>query len=142
MSDWGLEYFKPHEFRCRCPDCEGDGDEANLTGLNMSLEFVGTLDTLRDRLGFPLVVTSGWRCHRHWAERDKLVPGAHQLGIATDFALYGQKVFLLMGEVLRNFPTITGMGLNQKGDVDKRFAHLDSAPTIPGVRMRPWVWTY
>ncbi len=96
-------------------------------------ELIDFAQELRDRCGFPLIVTSGYRCPDHPVERQKMRPGTHSKGVAVDFALsHGQ------ARILTKFALSAskgGVGVNQKGG--GRFIHVDVDPERPGL-----FWTY
>ncbi len=60
-----MSYFRDAEFACKCGNCAADG-----SGLHVTLR--GALETIRGRLGAPMVVTSGCRCY----EWNKAVGGS------------------------------------------------------------------
>ena len=68
------KYFKLHEFSCRCGCCKN----------NIDVGLVFLLNELRERVGIPLVITSGCRCEPY----NTLVGGAdsssHVEGFAAD----------------------------------------------------------
>lgn len=106
----------------------------------MSLSFILTLDDLRTRLGFPLHISSGYRCPWH---NDQVSTtgfnGPHTTGRAADVLISGEGAFRLVTQSSLG-GWFTGIGINQKGPHDKRFIHLDdlTAPDHP----RPRVWSY
>ena len=104
----------------------------------MQEAFLVRLDLLRDLLGFPLVVTSGWRCRDHPLEAGKPEPGAHSMGIAVDLAVKNHAALetVRMAAVLG----FTGIGVNQKGT--KRYIHLDTLEPGDPIRPRPTIWSY
>lgn len=106
----------------------------------MQDDFVRKLDDLRERLGFPFVVTSGWRCPEHNQAVSSTGPaGPHTTGRAVDLQLSHDQVFRVLTQcVLGGW--MTGIGLHQRGHPGLRFIHLDDlrAPAYP----RPTVWTY
>lgn len=127
-----IEYFKPSEFACRCGECGSDGNE-------MSLDFVNKLNALRIRVGFPLVITSGYRCPAHNTQVSTTgEDGPHTTGHAADISVMGAKAHKLLEKISFD-GWFTGIGLNQKGTHAKRFIHLDD---LEGDRPRPNVWTY
>lgn len=76
-----MKYFTFEEVRCRCgrPECDAP--------VSLIPELGDRLDTLRERLGRPLVITSGLRC----AWQNERTPGAvpfsgHCDGTEVDFA--------------------------------------------------------
>lgn len=96
--------------------------------------FLATLNSIREELGFPLPVTSGYRCSNHPIEVAKSTPGAHAQGKAVDVAVSRAQAFSLIKVSLEH--GITGLGVAQKGS--GRFIHLDMASNIT----RPAIWSY
>lgn len=89
MSDTQIgRYFKEHEMECKCRKCLKTIFDANL---------IRKLDALREDLGRPVTITSGYRCEAH----NRAVGGSpnsqHLLGKAADIAVYEYK---LNGKVL------------------------------------------
>jgi uncharacterized protein YcbK (DUF882 family) len=118
-----LKHFKLEEFNCK--HCG-----KNL----MDEEFLHKLDNLRDMLGFPLVVTSGYRC----PEYNKQVSttgedGPHTTGHAADFAVSHVEAFELVALAIA--VGFTGFGIHQRGA--GRFIHLDDLE-----ENRPRFWSY
>lgn len=132
--DWdSFNYFERHEFACRCGECDSTGDEMNMG-------FVELLEQLRDRLGFPLVITSGFRCPAYNALISTTGhDGPHTTGQAADVAIAGENAFRLVQQCTLG-GWMRGIGINQRGPYDKRFIHLDNleGPEHP----RPRLWTY
>tara|TARA_R110002020_G_scaffold198231_1_gene399454 strand:+ start:14715 stop:15086 length:372 start_codon:yes stop_codon:yes gene_type:complete len=121
-----FKYFTDLELRC---------SHCNQDGINE--EFMSKVETLREQLGFPFIVTSGYRCAEHPIEARKASPGAHTTGRALDLSVNGENAYkLLSGALSAGF---TGIGVNQKGD--SRFIHIDDIETT-AERPRPWVWSY
>lgn len=125
-----IKHFQAAEFACRCCGRE-----------QMHDEFVRKLDDLRERVGFPLIVTSGYRC----PEYNRLVSktgltGPHTTGRAVDLQLAGRSAFIVVGQVVLG-GWMTGIGLLQQGQHSDRFLHLDDLNDAPG-QPRPWIWTY
>ena len=80
-------------------------------------------DELRERCGFPLIATSGYRSPRHSKERDKAEPGEHTRG-AADFAVSnGWQRHRIVSEA-------TAMGFTGIG-VAKTFVHVDDRTSTP-----------
>lgn len=121
------QWFDLKDFACHC------GCEQN----HMAPDFVNKLDSLRTHLGFPLIVSSGYRC----PEYNNLVSstglyGPHTTGRAVDFLVNGEKALRLL-QIAAN-RAFTGIGINQKGNFNTRFIHLDDISQ----GQRPWIWTY
>lgn len=124
-----FKHFSRSEFQCRC------GCGAN----QMADDFIKILDDLRELLGFPLIVTSGYRCPSHnVAVSTTGIHGPHTTGRAVDFAISGPRAVALVRRALHS--SMRGIGINQRGDHAQRFIHLDDldGPDHP----RPNVWSY
>lgn len=108
-----MRYFKPSEFDCK------------HTGKNeMKPEFLDKLDELRHRVGFPFVITSGYRDVTHPIEAKKERGGVHSQGIAADIRVSnGAEAYAIMKEAF-------GMGFTGIA-YGKGFVHLDIRVTTP-----------
>ena len=73
-------YFSEQEMKCRCqrPTCDA---------VAMDPEFMEALDTLRERVGRPLRVTSGARCAFWNAHEGGQPDSAHLTGQAADLEI-------------------------------------------------------
>jgi len=121
------KYFTREEFACK--HCQ-----RNL----MDDDFIDKLDKLRGLFGFPLPVTSGYRCPEHNIAVSTTGPnGPHTTGRAVDFDVRGLRAFMLMS-VANTSADFTGFGFKQHGA--SRFVHLDDLklPAYP----RPNLWSY
>lgn len=132
MSERRWKYFTLTEFECRC------GCGAN----KIDVSLVDRLDQLRGECDFPIVVTSGYRCPNHneavsTTGRD----GPHTTGKATDVAVSGAQARIMLRHALSSKYQFFGVGLNQRGEYNKRFIHLDTLRS-PDHTPRPHVWTY
>lgn len=114
------KYFDESEFACK------------ETGRNeIKPELIHMLDELRERCGFPFVITSGYRDPTHSAERNKSFPrlGTHVQGIAADIAVSdGTQRYKIVQEA-------HNMGFGGIG-VAKSFVHVDMRTGTPVM------WTY
>lgn len=123
-----MKYFKPEEFACKC----GCGQN------NMHPGFLERLDMLRHKLGFPLTVTSGFRCRNHNRNVSHTgTEGPHTTGQAADLLVAGDRALELI--IAARELGFTGFGVSQKGP--SRFVHLDDLPPLLD-RPRPWLWSY
>ena len=126
-----FEKFPQEEFTCKC----GCGRA------EMDLTFISELQHLRDYLGFPLIINSGFRCPEH----NNLVSGSgfngpHTTGKAADIRIMGGRALALLTHI-SECAYITGVGISQKGKHSGRYIHLDML-VHNASRPRPWVWTY
>lgn len=124
------KHFEIDEFTCTC----GCG----INGMRES--FVDKLDDLRERCGFPFIVTSGYRCPEHNSRVSSTgSDGPHTTGRAVDLSVSGNDAFRLVAQCTLG-GWMTGVGLKQHGAHASRFVHLDDLAQ-PG-HPRPRVWTY
>lgn len=124
--------FTRSEFRCKCGKCDSTGHE-------ISDDLLDAVQALRTICEFPFIVTSGYRCPSHPAEKNKDFVGSHGLGLAVDIAAGYEEAIHLLRHAL-NSGLFTGIGINQKGD--SRFIHLDIATDLDVNALRPAIWTY
>lgn len=109
-NDWGeLRYFKKSEFSCPCGECGRTW---------MDRDFVGRLDSVREVLGFPIKINSGYRCEKYNEKIGGSPNSQHIKGLAVDIHIVnGQHRYKLLKEVFEmNF---SGIGF---GDT---FLHID-----------------
>ncbi len=107
--------FKPAEFACRChrQSCKRHG---------MEFIFLATLQELRSKVGFPLLVHSGWRCSTWNTAIGGALNSKHLEGMAADIGtrvLSGNEKHKLLSEGLQLF---SGVG------VYPDFFHFDLRP--------------
>ncbi len=111
MSNY--KYFKIEEF-----DCQETGEN------DMQEEFIHALDRLREEVGFPFTITSGYRSPKHSIEARKKKPGTHSQGIAADIQVgSGMQRYLIAQKAFE-------MGFSGIG-IAKTFVHVDMRSTIP-----------
>lgn len=101
--------------------------------LNPNKEFITLMDMvqeLRERLGFPMPVTSAYRHPTHPIESKKSKGGQHTIA-AIDLGVSRERAYDVLKEALDM--GFTGIGVNQIGG--GRFIHLD-------LRKQATVWSY
>ena len=122
------QHFKNAELQCRCGCGRNEMDE----------DFMRRLEELRVEVDFPMVLTSAYRCPDHNAKVSATeTVGPHTQGKAVDVKIAGEQAFQLVKSALAL--GFHGIGINQNGDWERRYIHLDIAD-IPG--NRPRIWTY
>lgn len=127
-SKWN--HFTLEELTCHC----GCGR------MEMDDHFMKKIVELRERVGFALPVTSGYRCPEYNNRISHSgFNGPHTTGRAIDFLVMGSRASIIIGYATEY--GMVGIGLNQKGAHEERFIHMDNLPNGPD-RPRPWVWTY
>ena len=111
--------------KCGCGRCE------------MVPEFMDRLVKMRTDLGFPMTLSSAYRCPAHnLRESTTGEHGPHTTGRAVDIQVYGKHAFRIIAAApLYGF---TGIGVSQRGPKSSRFIHLDDLTT----GSRPGVWSY
>lgn len=121
------KHFKLEDFACH--HCG-----ANL----IDQSFVDLLDELREQVGFPLPVNSGYRCSTY----NRMVSttgalGPHTTGCAADLQVDRKNAYRVLQAALKL--GFTGIGVAQKGVT--RYLHLDTLPDAP-IQPRPTIWSY
>lgn len=120
------KHFKRHEFSCKhCGENK------------MEDAFIDKLDALRAECGFPLALTSAYRCPEHNMRVSTTGPdGPHTTGRAVDIAVRAAQAYRVVTLAAKH--GFTGIGVQQKGA--SRFIHLDDLS--PPLHPRPNVWSY
>lgn len=122
-------HFTLEEFACKCG--------AHTEPPPMQVPFLDRLDSMRSLLGFPLKVTSGFRCIPY----DSSIGGAgvHPSGCAANISIAGAQQDALIRLAVRY--NVAGIGIKAKGPWAGRFVHLDDLPDST-THPRPRIWTY
>ena len=102
-------------------------------------DMMDRLQDLRERLGKPVRITSGYRSPEHYIEAAKAKPGAHATGCAVDISCSGDSFEILRLALELGF---TGIGVSQNGDHRQRFLHLDTIQAEEFHAPRPALWSY
>jgi len=130
--EWEYLNFKKEEFACR--HCGKDGISSLL---------LDKLQSMRTDLGFPFVISSGYRCEDHEIEKQKRLNGkpmgAHNEGLAVDILCNSAEAYTILSNA-SNYG-FTGIGVNQKGNYNLRYIHLDILENKTN-KPRPHIWSY
>ncbi|WP_020413141.1 D-Ala-D-Ala carboxypeptidase family metallohydrolase [Microbulbifer variabilis] len=121
------DYFTGLELACQCCGKYHFEDET-----------LRRLIRVRERLGKPMIISSGYRCPAHNKRINATM--THATGQAVDVSVAASGAHKLMKIALEE--GFTGIGVKQKGPIKRRFIHLDDLDSIPGERARPTVWSY
>ena len=118
--------FSDEELRCSCCD-------DNL----MDDEFLERLQTIRNKFGSVMHLSSAYRCP-NWNEQVSKSgrTGPHTTGHAVDVVVSGKNALRLINIALDC--GVQGVGIKQHGEYAGRFVHLDDL--TDGVR--PHIWSY
>ena len=104
----------------------------------MNSEFMNKVVKLRKLCNFPLKIISGYRCPDRNKEVSKTGEnGPHTTGKAIDILAHGPQAYVILLLALQL--DFTGIGIHQKGPVEKRHIHLDWDISN---KKRPNIWTY
>lgn len=128
-NDWDYTRwpnFGPHEWACK-----------HCGVLYMYTPFLDEMQKLRDAYGNPIHMNSGHRCKVHNNNVSSTGDhGPHPQGKAGDISCHHKQAIELLR--LSTQMQFTGFGLQQKGNYDARFLHLDMVHRDFG----PAIWTY
>lgn len=129
-EDWRYKNFTIQEMACKC-NC----------GLLPRGSFMEMLQLLRDRVGFPIIISSGARCPKYSNSiGSKSI--VHSIG-ASDLLCYGDKAYEILEEAL--YIGFTGIGISQQPNtpLTSRYIHLDNVKKDEFISTpRPRVWSY
>lgn len=119
-----MAYFELKEFECKCKDkyCEG-----KLPQMRMNPTLIQALNRIRQELGKPIRVNSGFRCTDHNAAVGGVPHSTHRTGYAADIVCDDMDK---LKELIEAEKEIKGIG------IAKTFIHVD---VRPGPRK---TWTY
>ena len=121
--------FTEAEFACHGDNCCGGKAD-------MDPAFVSIIQQLRDSIGRGIAISSGYRCPEHNNRVSSTgLTGPHTTGKAADLLVSKGTAFIIVKTAL--LWGIKGLGVSQKGDVSKRFIHLDMVDRDP-----PTIWSY
>lgn len=107
--------------------------------MHITPRFGFKVQKLRDESGFPMPVSSGYRCPVHNQAVSSTGPDGPHTKDALDVKVYGYRAFLLVDLAIKH--KFTGIGIKQHGPHADRFVHLDDLPDEAG-QPRPWIWSY
>jgi len=99
--------FNSSEFECKCSRCKE---------VKIDMDHVRKLQKLRDDLGAPISINSGYRCPAHNAEVGGADNSQHKYGTATDIVVKGMSP----DEVADACESFSGLGRYDS------FTHVDS----------------
>ncbi len=128
-----MSNFTEKERTCKC-GCGVNG---------MKDSFMTKMDAVREDYGYPIYVTSGYRC----AEHDRAVgssrlpgEGPHTLGRAMDIVVPKEDWHIILDLAQKHGILVWNDEFEGGGlGVGRSFLHLDDLPPIPG-RCRPSIW--
>mgnify|MGYP000545338722 FL=1 len=100
---------------------------------------MNALQRLRDTVGVPLPISSGYRSENHPVEISKERGGSHTLGQAFDVVCRGATAYKVVSVAMDC--GFTGIGVNQSSE--GRFIHLDTITELDNFPAeRPTIWSY
>ena len=100
--------------------------------------FMEEVEKLREALGYPIRVSSVYRCPDYNSQFSSTGSmGPHTTGKALDILVSGRNAHELIKSALKH--GFTGIGISQNGPHSKRFSHLDK---MDDLSKRPWIWSH
>ncbi|MCQ2581870.1 MAG: D-Ala-D-Ala carboxypeptidase family metallohydrolase [Alphaproteobacteria bacterium] len=120
-----MKYFSMNEFTCNC--C----DELPESGMNPVL--LEKLDRLRELCGFPILVSSGYRCPIHNQEVGGVKNSQHVQGCAADIYCY----YLSVDDLADLAAEVGFDGIGRY--YDREFVHVDCRSN--GLEPNCYQWT-
>jgi len=115
--------------RCGCGTCE------------IKQPIIDVMQEIRNQLGKPLFVSSGYRCKNHPVEAMKPQgPGEHNAGYAVDIICHGQVALFVLNAAL--LLGVTRIGLHHKGRASGRYIHLGVGDKYDLKFKAGALWTY
>lgn len=129
MLDWTLyPNFSFNELKCK-----------HTNQCDMSPELMHILQSMRNQLNKPIIITSGFRAVEHPVERSKSKPGEHTHGMAVDILCSGEYALSILRMCMDY--NIKRIGVNQNGINSTRFIHIGIADRY-NLGFPPAIWTY
>ena len=136
------KYFTLEELECKCSLCKSGKNKMPTKVYTNLLLLAKELDRLREKIGKPMIVDSGYRCVAHNAKIGGVRNSAHTMGYACDWHVNGmteEDMFKIASGIdykdagkLAPKSNFKGVGY-YKG---RNFCHVDIMPTKP----RPNTW--
>ena len=117
-----MKYFKYEEFDS--PDIKGSGKKMDAKLLMM-------LDRIRDIVGEPLIITSGYRSESWNAKVGGVEGSSHTKGLAVDIAVRNSRMRFKVINAIQE------VGITRIGIADN-FIHIDIDPD----KHKNVIWTY
>ena len=129
MVDWSkYPNFTAQEFACK--HCKADG---------IMPEMMDIMQSIRNGMGQPVFISSGFRCVKHPVEQEKDKPGEHTFGLAVDIICHGVRALQII-ELAQELG-VKRIGVHQKGNPNGRFVHIGIADRYK-LDFPAGIWTY
>lgn len=109
--------FKLYEFLCPCGTCQEQ--------VLVSERLITALQDLRDRIGVPIQVNSGYRCKKHNIDIGGSSKSLHMFGMAADIETRFSIGLNRVKEMAMKIPEIGGIGDIKDENGDLVALHLD-----------------
>ena len=118
-------YFDDYEFACKCERHGVDSSGHNVLDHVIDKRLVDLLDAIRERIGKPIEVLSGYRCPEHNAEVGGVSNSQHVLGTAADITYDGIDVDYLANLAEECASEVLGEGIGIGRYYFQDFVHVD-----------------
>ena len=119
--------FNATEFRCRC-----NAQRCHTTLVHPRL--VEVLQTLRDRLGKPLILTSGFRCVNYNRTVGGRARSFHTRGMAADIVCQTPETLKELAACAKELLAVGAIGQYAA----RSFIHIDVRPRKTGGQIETW----
>ena len=83
------KYFHSSEFACKCGNHGFDNEGRPILDSIIDKRLVDVLDAIRERIGQPIYINSGYRCPAHNEEVGGVPNSQHVVGTAADITYDG-----------------------------------------------------
>ena len=108
--------FSLEEFTCHCGRCS----IPQAVKVNIYQLVKEYLQPLRDEVGVPVIIMSGYRCKAHNTAVGGVKYSQHLLGCAADIKIEGMTSAEVHAKILELWPRVPGLGLYDT------FIHIDN----------------
>lgn len=119
------KYFDESEFACKCGNHGFHEDGTPCLDHVIDKRLVDLLDAIRERLGVPVYILSGYRCPTHNAEVGGVSNSQHVLGTAADITYDGIDVDYLANLAEECASEVLGEGIGIGRYYFQDFVHVD-----------------
>lgn len=119
------KYFDESEFACKCSNHGFHDDGTPCLDHVIDKRLVDLLDAIRERLGVPVYILSGYRCPTHNAEVGGVSNSQHVLGMAADITYDGIDVDYLANLAEECASEVLGEGIGIGRYYYQDFVHVD-----------------
>lgn len=119
------KYFNESEFACKCGNHGFNQDGTPCLDHVIDKRLVDLLDAIRERLGAPVYILSGYRCPEHNEAVGGVSNSQHVLGTAADITCDGYDVETIAQVAEECAEEVLGGGVGIGTYYYQQFVHVD-----------------